>query len=118
MFHQGLRNKDLISQKRKFDIHSHSFQDTELKLHMHQSNQRNDGYLYLVINKIIIIATLYHFNLTLSLSYLIVYRFILLSLFYVSRLPKMSPVATVMHITIVLISGIFKISYSPTSEEN
>ena len=31
-------------------------------------------------------ATVYHFNLTLSLSYFIVYRFIFLSLFYVSRL--------------------------------
>ena len=29
----GVRNKWLITQKRKFDVHSHSFQGTELNLH-------------------------------------------------------------------------------------
>ena len=30
---RGVRNKGLITQKREFDMHSHSFQDEELKLH-------------------------------------------------------------------------------------
>ena len=29
----GLRNKGLITKKRKFDMHSNNFQDTELKLY-------------------------------------------------------------------------------------
>ena len=31
-------NKGLITQKRKFDGHSHSFQDSDLKLHRHVSD--------------------------------------------------------------------------------
>ena len=30
---RGVRNEGLITQKREFDVHSHSFQDEELKLH-------------------------------------------------------------------------------------
>ena len=29
----GVRNNGLITQKQKFDVHSHSFQDTEMKGH-------------------------------------------------------------------------------------
>ena len=31
-------NKGLITQKRKFDVHLHSFQDTDLKLHRYVSH--------------------------------------------------------------------------------
>ena len=30
---KGVRNKGLITQKRIFDVHSHGFQDTDLKHH-------------------------------------------------------------------------------------